>query len=538
MIDDKRNNMDDETIKILRQKVYRMIPKVDDLLNHDEIQCLLECYSRKIVKLAISDVINEYRDSIKNKSEQNLKDENNESIEKCIIATSTLVADLYNASNIHSVINATGVVLHTNLGRSPLPYSALDKISNVASTYSNLEYDIDRATRGSRYAHVEDMICELTGAEAAMVVNNNAAAVHLVLNTLCSNNGATKEAIVSRGELVEIGGAFRIPEVMKLAGAKLVEVGTTNKTRAKDYHDAITDATALLMKVHTSNYKIMGFTESASISELVKVGLDHHIPFYEDMGSGTLINLEQYGFVKVPTVMDSIKAGADIVSFSGDKMLGGPQAGIIVGKQEYINQMKYNHLNRAFRIDKLTLIALEEVLRIYRYSDNVVNDIPTLNMLCASLESTRQKCEVLKYMILKLYHYRKKNSNISLFNLKMMEKEREYLRQLYINMTNITDDMYPIDDDFSYDIQIVKDKSRVGGGAMPMQEIPSYVLSITHNKLSANDLFKQLRMFHVPIIARIQDERLIIDVRTLITDGYSENTLNDFEYIAVNLTSL
>ncbi len=452
----------------MRKKAFAQLPKVDEILAKEKIIYLIDITSRKIVIDEIRNAIDEIRNIIKN-ADHDLLDNfcycEEELIEKII--KNVKIRYQY---NLKKVINATGVVLHTNLGRSPLPKSALDRIVEVASTYSNLEYDIDLGIRGSRYSHIEDLLCELTGAESAMVVNNNAAAVTLVLSTISEN----KEAIVSRGELVEIGGAFRIPEVMKWAGAKLVEVGTTNKTRCVDYENAISSETSLIMKVHTSNYKIVGFTENTSVKELGELGNRLKIPVYEDIGSGALIDLSEYGFVKVPTVRDSINAGIDIISFSGDKLLGGTQAGIIVGKKKFIDKMKKNHLNRAIRIDKLTLIALEEVLRFYRNPDMVVNSLPSVKMLCETVSSVKERCEKLKLLI-------EKKSNSTRF-----------------------------------DINIVENFSQVGGGAMPMQNIPTYVLSILHDRLSANEIADKLRQAEIPIIGRIEDDMVILDVRTLL----------------------
>jgi L-seryl-tRNA(Ser) seleniumtransferase len=279
--------------------------------------------------------------------------------------------------NLKPVVNATGVVVHTNLGRSLLPETVVENIAVIAGRYSTLEYDLDAGKRGSRHAIVEDLLCEISGCQAAMAVNNNAGAVLLCLETFARS----KEVIVSRGELVEIGGSFRVPDVMAKSGGILKEVGTTNRTHLRDYENAIGDNTALLLKVHRSNYSVIGFTAEVSLRELVELGAGHGVPVMEDLGSGTFIDFSKYGLVKEPTVQESVAAGTDIVTFSGDKLLGGPQAGIIVGKKSIVDQIKQNPLARALRLDKMTLAALESTLRLYRDEEKAVGMIPTLRML-------------------------------------------------------------------------------------------------------------------------------------------------------------
>ena len=278
------------------------------------------------------------------------------------------------AYHLRRVVNGTGVVIHTNLGRSLLASRAVSQMEAVARNYSNLEYDLDRGERGSRYSHVEGLLLELTGAEAALVVNNNAAAVLLALDSLARG----REVVVSRGQLIEIGGSFRIPEVMSRSGAILREVGTTNKTHMRDYENALSDRTALLLKVHTSNFRLLGFTAEVSLERLVGLGRTHRIPVMEDLGSGSLLDLSPFGLEKEPTVQEAVRSGADLVSFSGDKLLGGPQAGIIVGREAMIQLLRQNPLNRALRIDKLTLAALEATLHLYRRPDQALREIPTL----------------------------------------------------------------------------------------------------------------------------------------------------------------
>ena len=337
--------------------LYRSIPKVDILLADEGIKVLIEAYSRESVMEAIHSEMEKLRayigtcdDEEKAKHQIALLNEN---IAKAVAAMHT--------PNMKKVINGTGTILHTNLGRAPISYEHMMKAAEIVSGYSNLEYNLEAGRRGERYSHFEKLLCKLTGAEAAMAVNNNASSVLLILSSLAKGG----EVIVSRGELIEIGGKFRIPDVMEQSGASLVEVGTTNKTHYEDYEEAITEETKALLKVHTSNYRIVGFTESVGIDELVPIAKEHEIPVVEDLGSGVLIDLEKYGLTHEPTVQESIAHGADVVCFSGDKLLGGPQAGIIIGKKKYIDMMKKNQLTRALRIDKFTAAALEMVLMEY-----------------------------------------------------------------------------------------------------------------------------------------------------------------------------
>lgn len=375
------------------------------------------------------------------------------------------------APNLKPLVNATGVVVHTNLGRSLLPDAVVENIALIAGRYSNLEYDLDAGKRGSRYASVEDLLCEISGAQAAMAVNNNAGAVLLCLETFARN----KEVIVSRGELVEIGGSFRVPDVMAKSGGILREVGTTNRTHMRDYENAIEENTALLLKVHRSNYSIIGFTAEVSLKELVELGARHGVPVMEDLGSGTFIDFSKYGLVKEPTVQESVAAGTDIVTFSGDKLLGGPQAGIIVGKKSTVDQIKQNPLARALRIDKLTLAALESTLRLYRDEKKAVRMIPTLRMLTMNIGEIETRA-----------------SNL-VEELKNIDKSR-------------------------LEISLIERSSKAGGGALPLLELPSRCLSIRLQGMSANALEKSLRENDPPIIGRIEDDAYIMDPRTLRDD--------------------
>lgn len=384
------------------------------------------------------------------------------------------VFEEYETPSLKRVINATGVVIHTNLGRAPLSERVIKEIVEIAKYYSNLEFDLKEGKRGSRYVHVEEILKEITSAEGALVVNNNAAAVLISLNTLAYG----KEVIVSRGELVEIGGSFRIPEVMKWAGCILKEVGTTNKTHLFDYENAITENTALLLKVHRSNFDIVGFTKEVSLEELVNLGKKFGLPVMKDLGSGCFVDFSKYGLKKEPTVQEVLKTGVDIVTFSGDKLLGGPQAGIILGKKELIEKIRKNPLNRALRIDKMTLAGLEATLRLYRDENLAIEHIPVLKMILATKEELKKKA---KNLLRKL-----KGLNLKDFNFKVVET---------IN--------------------------RTGGGALPTLDLVSYAVAV-ESPFSPQVLQKRLRENNPPIITRIEEDRLLVDVRCLFDEDFKE----------------
>jgi L-seryl-tRNA(Ser) seleniumtransferase len=377
------------------------------------------------------------------------------------------------AYHLCRVINGTGVILHTNLGRSLLAPQALDQIHRIGRFYSNLEFDLDLSQRGSRFSHVEGLLTELTGAEAALVVNNNAAAVLLALDTLAKG----REVLVSRGQLVEIGGSFRIPEVMARSGAILREVGATNKTHLRDYEAALSDRTAMLLKVHTSNYRIVGFTKEVPLEDLVALGQRYNLPVMEDLGSGSFIDLSAFGLEKEPTVGEVVKTGADLVTFSGDKLLGGPQAGIIVGREKTLQVLRTNPLSRAFRIDKLTLAALEATLKLYRNEEQALRDIPTLAQLTIPLPKLHERAKSLSRLL-------KKNILPGLA------------------------------------IAIIPTTSQVGGGALPLSFMNSYALALTSTKDSSSEIEKRFRSYSPPIIGRIEKERFLLDVRTLQKDDF------------------
>ncbi len=368
---------------------------------------------------------------------------------------------------LRRVINATGVVLHTNLGRAPVWREALDAAVEASSGYCNLEFRLEEGVRGSRQEHLEPLLCSLTGAEAALVVNNNAAAVLLVLAALARG----REVVVSRGQLVEIGDSFRLPDIMAQSGAVMVEVGTTNRTRLSDYSNAVGPDTALLMKIHQSNFRIVGYSEDVPLQELVELGRQHFVPVVEDLGSGSLVGLEPLGLAGEHTAAQSVAQGADLVTFSGDKLLGGPQAGIIVGGREYVDEVRGHPLARAVRIDKMTAAALEVTLRAYLDPDQAWSSIPGLRMLSEDPGAVRSRANRLKRLL-----------------------EREGLQ---------------------LECAVVPEMSRAGGGSLPTAEIPTYCLSVSHASLSNAALEEKLRKGEPPVLARIKDERILFDLRTV-----------------------
>ena len=449
-----------------KNMLYRSIPKVDVLLENQDIVTLIENHHRDVVVDVIREEIDKLRNFIKENDDINLIEEKiNNLIENIKISTEKVYS-----YNIKKVINGTGTILHTNLGRAIISKKHADYLSEVVTSYSNLEYNLEEGKRGERYSHFEKLICKITGAEAAMAVNNNAAAVMLVLSSMA----AEREVIVSRGELVEVGGKFRIPDVMKSSNAHLVEIGTTNKTHLEDYEDAISENTGAFLKVHTSNFKILGFTESVSIEELCKLGREKDIPVIEDIGSGVLVDLSKYGLEYEPTVQDSIKAGVDVVSFSGDKLLGGPQAGIIVGKKKYIDKMKKNPLTRAFRIDKFTATILEMIFHEYLNEEDAIKNIPVLSLITK--------------------------------DLKEIEKNANALFNKIENLENVAD------------INVEDTLSQIGGGSLPAERIKSKSVTIMPKNISTQSLEAKLRAGKNPVVGRISEEKLILDMRTVLED--------------------
>ena len=445
----------------MSKHLLSQIPAINKILLLDEIKELMNTYTEVAIKSAIKQYIEEVKQAILNEELAEVP-----SLSK-IVGEVARIVEKEDKNSLRRVINATGTILHTNLGRSLLSEKIKENIESVAFNYSNLEFDIDNKKRGSRYVHLIDIIKKLTGAEDVLVVNNNAAAVLLTLNTLVKD----QEIIVSRGELVEIGGAFRIPEIIKLSGGVPVEVGTTNKTHLKDYENAITEETGALLKVHTSNYKILGFTKSVSNEEISYLARENELVSINDLGSGQFVDFSKFGLPYEPTVKEILDSGIDIVTFSGDKLLGGPQAGIIVGKKKYIEKMKKNQLTRALRVDKMTLASLEATLKLYLDEKEALEHIPTLHMISLSKERLFGKADVLKTKL----------------------------------------------SSFDFDIRIEEDKAEVGGGSYPVSYLESVAVKLTHRKLHATEIERRLLEVEIPIITRIKDNSIILDMRTLRT---------------------
>ena len=451
-----------------KKELLRAIPKVDEFLGWVEgsVEAPIA-----MVKSVVREVLAEKRQAILDGKPVRLDDLARGVLQSAFERKLTRKLE----PNFRSVINGTGVVVHTNLGRSLLPESAMEMLLQVGSRYSNLEFDLETGKRGSRYSLVEDLLCELTGAEAAIVVNNNAAAVMLVLETLA----AGREVVVSRGQLVEIGGSFRIPDVMEKSGAKMVEVGATNRTHRRDYEAVINEQTAMLLKVHTSNFKVIGFTSEVPLEELVALAAEHDLPVMEDLGSGCFVDLSRFGLAKEPTVQEVVASGVDVVTFSGDKLLGGPQAGIILGKRSYIEKIKKNPMNRALRIDKFTLAGLEAILRLYFDEDEVFNTIPTLAMLSQSRDTIDRRAKRLQRRISKPL--------------------AEHCR-----------------------VTVMDVESRVGGGALPEQGLASRAVVLEPLTVKVSRLETILRSASLPVIGRIEDGRLLLDMRTVADEEVAD----------------
>lgn len=461
--------------------LFRSIPKVDVLLEENIVKQMIEQYTYDSVLEVIRTEQQTLREYITNCEDET---EAVSYIDGLLGRVKLSLAKMYHPT-MTRVINGTGTILHTNLGRAPLGARHLEQIAYVANGYSNLEYNLDEGKRGERYSHFEKLLCKITGAEAAMAVNNNAAAVLLILSSM-ANGG---EVIVSRGELVEVGGKFRIPDVMQQSGARLCEIGTTNKTHLSDYEQACTEETKAFMKVHTSNYRIVGFTESVPISDLVSLKEKYDIPVIEDLGSGVLIDLSKYGLTYEPTVQDSVRDGADVVCFSGDKLLGGPQAGIIVGKKKYIDLMKKNQLTRALRIDKFTASALEAVLREYLSEEAAVANIPVLSMITRKLEAVESDaamfCQILKEAKLPA------------------------------------------------EIEMQHCESQIGGGSLPLERIPSMAVTIRPLKIATPELEERLRKLPIPVIGRVINDKILLDMRTFSREsmGYMADALKELKVL-------
>ena len=472
-----------------KQELLRGLPKVDEVMRQESLVMLAEEKGELLVTEAVRDVIAAKRNEILDLLEETVElfDTDSISIGNIASAAEELLVQK-EKKKLFPVINATGTILHTNIGRAPLGQDVMDNVVKASTGYSSLEYNVSAGKRGSRHDLVGELIKELTGAEDAMVVNNNAAATMIVLATL----GKGKEVVVSRGELVEIGGSFRIPDIMKQSGAYLTEVGTSNKTKISDYENVILTKddveklewgdldrgmerfeTGALMKVHKSNYDIIGFTEETTIEELAELGEKKGIPVIFDMGNGLMLDMSEYG-LNEPTIPASLKAGADVVLFSGDKLLGGPQAGIIVGKREYIKAMKKHPLARALRVDKMTFAALEATVLKYRDPKLALRDIPVLRMIASSEEVLRERAERLIEAI------KKANKDAV--------------------------------------CEIVEVEDQIGGGSAPLVRLPGLAVYVQDGNKSADRTERKLRKAEIPVIARINDDRLLLCVRTITDD--------------------
>lgn len=439
--------------------VRRQIPAIDRLLGSEAFASVLSETPRSLVREALQAVQDDLRRELAAGGDAPVQDA------EWYVERVRARLESKRRPSLRPVINATGVVLHTNLGRAPLPTAALEAIRRIAAGYANLEYDLDAGDRGSRYDHCAALLTELTGAEAALVVNNNAAALVVALNTLAEG----REAVVSRGELVEIGGSFRIPEIMARSGARMREVGSTNRTHRRDYEAAITPETGVLLKVHRSNFKILGFSAEVDLGTLVYVARGHGVPVLNDLGSGLLIDLTAHGLPYEPTVGEALRQGADVVTLSGDKLLGGPQAGILLGRRDLIAKMRANPLSRAFRPDKLALAALEATLALYRDPETALREVPVLRMLTMPI-------------------------------VVLADRARAWV--LALRREGIA-------------AEAVEGRSMVGGGAYPEAELPTVLVAIASERRSAREIEAKLRTGEPAVVARILDGRVVLDPRTV-----------------------
>ena len=462
------------------QELFRNIPSVDVLLKALQERGEFRDFPRTVQKELVNKFLDVCRGRIK-KGEITSREQLD--FESLLSELSDYIS-WHCKPNFRKVINATGVVVHTNLGRSILPDAAIHAAAKACEGYSNLEFSLETGQRGSRYSLVEDLLCELTGAEAGLVVNNNAGAVLLMLDTLASN----LEVIVSRGQLVEIGGSFRIPEVMQKSGAKLVEVGATNRTHLYDYENAIGTDTAAILKAHTSNFAIVGFHKEVELKDLVGLGNRYDLPVMEDLGSGNLFRFPDYTKMEEPTVQDAIKSGVSVVTFSGDKLLGGPQAGIILGKKRYIDRIKKNPLNRALRIDKMTLASLEATLSLYKDRDLAMEKIPTLNMITARPEALGRKAS------------------------RLAAKLRQAVGDCF-------------------EISTMSGTSRVGGGASPELDLPTRLVALKPIQVGPDKLKDYLLQTDPPLVGRVEEDRFCLDPRTLNRNEIS-TVVDVFEQVA------
>lgn len=449
-------------------QLLRSLPSIERLLERPLASQLSAGLSRERVRDLLRGILDELREQLVNETQSSVLSP--QSLTELVERRLELRAAECAQPSLRRVINATGVIIHTNLGRAPLAREAIEAVSEAAAHYSNLEYDLTRGERGHRETHCQELLARLTGSEAAVVANNNAAAVLLVLNTLAEGG----EVIVSRGELIEIGGSFRIPDVMEKSGATLREVGTTNRTRISDYERAINERTKLILRVHPSNYRIVGFTERPSVQQIADLAHRAGVPSFEDLGSGCLIDLSPYGVKDEPVVAESLKAGISVVSFSGDKMLGGPQAGVIAGSLEIIDRVRKNPLMRALRVDKMTYAAIEATLRLYERGA-ALSDVPVIHAIAATREEIGERATRFCESIARL--------------------------------TN-----------GSFIASLEEGASVIGGGSAPEVKLPTMLVALEGGAMSAASLEERLRRYRIPIITRTERDRVMIDLRTVTED--------------------
>lgn len=440
----------------------RSLPSVDRLLRDPRGAALLARYQRSAVTAALRAILDAARAALRGAPDATAPDDAE------VFARAAQWLERLAAPGVRSVVNASGVVIHTNLGRALLAPDAVAAIAAAGASATAIELDLASGTRGARDTHVEGHLCALTGAEAATVVNNNAAAVLLALNSLAEG----RDVVISRGELIEIGGSFRIPEILAKSGARLREVGTTNRTHVRDYERALDAATGLILKVHTSNYRVVGFTAAVGLDDLIALGRAHKVPVMEDLGSGALIDLGDYGLPREPIVADSIRAGIDVVTFSGDKLLGGPQAGLLVGRREIIDRIRRNPLARALRCDKLTIAALEATLNLYRCSPDLAAALPTLRFLTRRL------------------------ADIEAVALAAQPLLAARLGAGYV-------------------VAVVDAASEIGSGALPGDTLPTKAIAIRHAEVSVIDIAARFRAAEPPIIGRVHDDQFLLDMRCI-----------------------
>ncbi|MBN1465258.1 L-seryl-tRNA(Sec) selenium transferase [candidate division KSB1 bacterium] len=451
---------------------YHLLPAVDALLSHPTVAPLLSIYQRDVVRRRCRSVLDEIRQHIAQGTAERIssKEEMADAVARLVVAR--IKADF--APSLRPVINATGIILHTGLGRAPLARAAQENVQRIMAGYANIELEMTSGKRGERIDHVRQLLTELTGAEDALLVNNNAAAVLLALNTLA----AGREAIISRGQLVEIGGSFRIPDVMQKSGVLMREVGTTNRTKLSDYADAIDEKTAAIIVAHTSNYRVLGFTAQVALPDIVTLAHQHHLPVLHDLGAGVLLDFRDLGLPYEPLVQDSIAAGVDVITFSGDKVLGGPQAGLIVGVKAWLSRIQQNPIMRAVRCDKLIYAAMQATLQLY-FKNDLLQEHAVLKMLAESVDEVQKRAA-------------------------------EILRQLAPQIAG------------RFDIGIEPCQGQFGSGALPLEKLPSVALVLTPHATTADELAQRLRSGSTPVVGYIQDDRVWLDCRTILAEEGKE----------------